>query len=233
MRSYYIVVLRVFYGWAAYKYKKDNLYDVNFFLKNIVKTKQQYTLPFVPSREDIEKLRVTLKTYKDILSYNTDSYTYKKIVLTYAIFELMITSGIRSQELRSLRKKDIDLENQTMWIRYGKGNTQRISLFGESACEILKEYFFINNFNDDDLIFPIKQGNILHYMIKRWARRAKIDKKIHIHSFRHYFITESERQGIPIEITANQVGHRDLNTTRHYTHLNLAFIKEKYKAIKI
>jgi site-specific recombinase XerD len=229
----YIVALRTFYAWIAYKYKKENLLDINFFLKTIVKTKQGNSIPFMPHPEEIEKLRKVLKTYKELQSGDKDSYSYKKTLLAYTIFELMITTGIRSHELRSLCYKDIDLENRIISVRCGKGGYQRESLFGNSAYEILKEYFAMNHFSSEDLIFPIRQGNILHYMIKRWAKRANINPKLHIHSFRHYFITESQRQGVPIEIVAAQVGHRNLNSTKHYSHFNIEFIRERFKTINI
>jgi site-specific recombinase XerD len=229
----YIVALRTFYTWAAYKQKKENLLDINFFLKNIIKTKKENSIPFVPHPEEISKLRITLKTYKELQSHDRTSYAYKKTLLAYTIFELMINTGIRSHELRSLCFKDIDLQNKTIAVRYGKGGQQRVSLFGKSALEILQEYFSMNNFSSEDKIFPIRQGNVLHYMVKRWAKKANINPKLHIHSFRHYFITESQRQGVPMEIVAEQVGHRNLNSTRHYSHFNIEFIKEKFKEINV
>jgi integrase/recombinase XerD len=231
--AHYIVGLRTFYSWAMYTYKKDNLFAINFLLRNIIKIKQEKNIPFVPNKEDINKLRDTLRAYKELQSYNKNSFSYKKTILAYAIFELLITTGMRSKELRSLRKKDIDLEGRTILIKFGKGGYQRISLFGNSAYDALQEYFAANNFYSDDSIFPIRQGNVLHYMIKRWARRAQINPRIHIHAFRHYFITESQRLGVPIEIVADQVGHQNLNTTRHYTHFTASFLKEKYEGINI
>lgn len=225
----YIVSLRSFYSWAMYVNKNDNLIAVNFLLKTIIKTKIERGIPFMPTREEVEKLRVTLKTYKELLSFNKNAYAYRKTLFAYTIIELLITTGMRSKELRSLRKKDLDLENRAILIKFGKGGYQRMSLFGDSALPLLKEYLEINNFSPDDFVFPVRQGNVLHYMIKRWAKRAQINSRMHIHAFRHYFITESQRQGVPVEIVADQVGHKNLNTTRHYTHFTLDFIREKYK----
>lgn len=229
----YISAFRKFYGWATYKHDRENLPRLNFYLNNMVKTPRGRIIPFMPTVEHIEKLRETLKAHKAIYSYDTKSRNYRKTMEAYAVIELLITSGMRSQEVRLLCREDIDLEKNIVIVRHPKGNRQRISLFGESARDILKEYFELNNFNPKDLIFQLKNGNGLHYVIKRWAERAGIDPRIHSHSFRHYFITQSQIKGIPVQIVAAQVGHNDLRITQHYSHFDTHFIQEKYGEVKI
>jgi integrase len=149
------------------------------------------------------------------------------------MIELFITAGLRSKELRGLRCQDVDIENKIILIKYGKGGYQRISLFGDSCVNILKEYFSVYNFAPDDIIFAMAQQNVINRTIKLWAAKAQINPHIHAHSFRHYFITESNRSGVPIEIIADQVGHRDLNSTRHYTHLDIEDVRAKYNNVTI
>lgn len=229
----YISTLRTFYKWAAYITKKENLLTVNFFLANIIKIKREFPIPYIPSREDIKSLRKTLYTYLELLSFDKTSPAYKKTVMACAIIELLITSGIRSGELRNLRYQDIDLENKTLFIKSGKGGYQRISLFGETAYKTLIEYFAINNFKPEDLLFPYKQPNVINYTIRRWAKRAQIKNRMHAHAFRHYFITESQKQGVRAEVVADQVGHKSINSTKYYTHFNIDFLREKYHDINI
>jgi len=231
--AHFVNVLRSFYEWASYRYPKKNLIAVYSFLRTIVKVKMERKIPFIPKQEEIKKLRYTLEEFKSFLSFDKTSPTYRKTLFTYTIFELLITSGMRSNELRNLRKCDIDLDNKILFIRCGKGDYQRLCMFGGTAVKLLTELLASKNYSENDLIFPIKQGNVLSYMIKRWAKRANIDPKIHIHSFRHYFITESQRQGVPMQIVADQVGHRSLNTTRLYTHFTGSFIQRAYAAINI
>lgn len=229
----YISTLRMYYKWLAYMTKKDNLIATNFFLTNIIKIKKESQTPYIPSVEEVKSLRRALATYIDLLSYDKSLVAYRKAIQAYTIIELLITSGMRSEELRNLRYKDMDLENKTAFICVGKGGHQRISLFGISAVEALKEYFALNNHLPDDLLFPFKQSNVLNYIIKRWCKRAKINDRIHCHSFRHYFITESQRQGIPAEIVATQVGHQSLQSTLHYTHFNIENLREKFNNVNI
>lgn len=232
--AHYLSSLRKFYSWLGYRYGQEKFADINFFLRSVLKLKQDHTIPFLPSLEDIEKLRKTLKLHRDFHSSYVKSQYYKEAVRACAVFELLITSGIRSNELRNLRREDIDLGNRIMIIKYGKGGFQRKSLFGDTAQEALKEYFESTNPNPQDYAFNrMKNGNCLHYLIKRWARRAGINPQIHAHSFRHYFITQSQLKGISAPVVANQVGHRNIQTTLHYTHFDANFIKKQYDEIKI
>jgi len=63
--------------------------------------------------------------------------------------------------------------------------------------------------------------------------RSQNDSRIHAHSFRHYFITESRKQGIPQEIVGDQVGHKNISTSRMYTHFDIDNLKDKYQSVNI
>lgn len=229
----YITVLRTFYKWAAYTKGTESILQVNFFLTNIVKIRKDTKMPYVPSREDVEKIRNTLKEYTTLMGYDRENYTYKKAIFAYAVIELLISTGMRSGEIRTIKMKDVNLEQRTVFIRMGKGSCQRVSLFGDSAVNVLKEYFLSRKFLPDDLIFPIRQSNSLNYLIKRWAIRSKTDGRLHTHSIRHFFITESRKRGVPQDVVASQVGHKSTATTNLYTHYDLDDIKVKYQGINI
>lgn len=239
--SNYIVVLRTYYKWAIYVTKgsifspdkKENLNTLLHYLLNIVKVKRQHNVPFVPTLEDVTRLRDVMKAYLQLNSFDKARPTYRKILMAYTMMELFITTGMRSNELRSLQLKDVDIPNKVLFIAKGKGGYQRHSIFGESAVELLKEYIEVFNFQPNDFLFPIKRANYINPIIKRWASRARISPKLHTHSFRHFFITESENRGVPLQIIAQQVGHQSLNSTKHYTHLNIQKVKERYGSVEI
>lgn len=229
----YVIALRTYYKWAYYFYKDEKIGKISFFLNNIVKITRDSKIPVVPTKEEIVKLRWILNQFLQLNSYNKDSRPYRDTLRAYAMIEIFVTAGLRSKELKSLQRKDIDLENKIIFVRKGKGDYQRFSIFGESAVQVLKEYFEIYKFLPDDIIFPMAQQNVINRTIKLWAAKARINPKIHAHSFRHYFITESEKNDVPLEVIADQVGHKDLNSTRHYIHLDIEHIQERYKRIRI
>ncbi|MDD4980275.1 MAG: tyrosine-type recombinase/integrase [Candidatus Omnitrophica bacterium] len=226
--SNYIAALRSYYKWATYTTKNETLTPLLHYLVNIVRIKKPHVVPFVPTLEEITRLRDTLRAYLELSSYDKMRATYKKILTAYTMIELLITTGMRSNELRNLQYKDVDLENKVIFISHGKGGHQRYSIFGDGAVNLFKEYFKIFEFQPNDYIFPIKHPKHINSIVKRWAARAKISTKLHTHSFRHFFITESENRGIPLQIIADQVGHFSLNSTKHYTHLNIQKVRNHY-----
>jgi len=231
--SNHVTALRSYFNWLADTTKTPDIVELSMFLERIIKVKREKIIVFVPTKNDIDLLRQTLDAHKRAAIIIQDPGPVKRILREIAFIELLITSGLRSNELRSLRYCDVDLEQSTIDIKKGKGGHQRVSLFGGPAAQALREYFAVEHFHDEQRIFPYTQGNILNVIIKRWAVRARISPRIHAHSFRHYFITEAQRQGIRLEDVAQQVGHVNLNTTRAYTHQNIAFLKDRFRNCKI
>lgn len=226
--SQYIVALRCYYKWAYYILRSKNLGEVSFFLENIVRLRRNQAVVAVPTREEVDKLRNVLNQFLQLNSWNKGSLQYRATLRAYVIIELLASSGIRSNELKNLERQDINLDERIMLIKKGKGGYQRESIFGKNALALLKEYFEIYNFAPSERIFS-PHDNFIYRIVRTWANKARINPKIHPHSFRHYFITESEKLNIPLQTTADQVGHRDLNTTRnHYRHLGTEYLRNAY-----
>lgn len=229
----YVISLRSFYNWMSYAVRTEELNQLSFFLNKIVKIKRERVVPEVPTITELDKLRNTLEAYKRASSFNKKMPLYKLTLRDCAIFEMLIATGLRSAELRNVRMCDVDLDNSTVFVEKGKGGAQRVSIFSEHTKAVLKEYIEYNSFESSERIFIVRNGNMLNYIIKRWAKRASINQKIHAHSFRHFHITEAQRQGVPMQVVADQVGHVSLNTTRNYTHLDLNHRRDQYKDCNI
>lgn len=224
----YINALRCYYKFAYYFCKIESLGQLDSFLNNIVKTKKNHSIAAIPEREEVSRLRLVLSQQLELNSWNKHSFQYKNTLRDFVMIELLITSGMRASELNNLECKDIDLEKKTIFIKKGKGGYPRMSIFGESVLSLLKEYLEIYKFAPNDKLFS-RHGNFIWRVVRDWAAKAQIHKRIHPHSFRHYFITESQRQGIPVTSVATQVGHRALNTTLGYTHWDINSLVEQFK----
>ena len=59
-------------------------------------------------------------------------------------------------------------------------------------------------------------------------KRMPVLLNIHLHMFRHTFITRCIQSGIPAETTAKIVGHADIRMTHYYTHIEDEFMKKEY-----
>lgn len=228
--SSYIGAMRSFYNWVADRNDDENLRKMAFFLTKIVRMTREHTIKEVPTPQEVDRLRKTIHAYRNALSFNKSSKKYGIVLRDAALIELMIAIGPRSTEIRNVSPRDIDVKERTVLVRKGKGSRQRHSIFSDLTKDTLVEYIRYKKFSPDDLIFKMT-GSMLNILVNKWSRHASINDRITSHSFRHYHVTESQRNGVPVQAVADQVGHVNLNTTRRYTHLDVGFRREHYEKI--
>jgi len=56
-------------------------------------------------------------------------------------------------------------------------------------------------------------------MIKRYAKRAGIEKEIHPHTLRHTFGTDLYRETKNLRMVQKSLGHSHISTAEIYTHI--------------
>ena len=145
-----------------------------------------------------------------------------------AIFELMYATGIRCSELVNIKLCDIDLDNKTIRI-IGKGNKERIVLFGNKAKDRLTIY--INNERQpnqqpDAHLFLNQWGTVLtsrsiQRIIVMFRQFLKVERAITPHKIRHSFATHLLSQGVDLRIIQELLGHKTVASTERYTHVSI------------
>ena len=151
----------------------------------------------------------------------------------FAILLLMLSTGIRRNELCSLNRDDLKVEGKKVWLYvWGKGGRQRrIPVKDLELLECLKEFVALTNPRNipDKPLFvsESKQGGLgirrvtwkmVRWLVEKYARQAKIPKKIHPHSLRHTFITHALRKSGDLPAVQKLAGHSDIKTTQIYLH---------------
>jgi len=66
-------------------------------------------------------------------------------------------------------------------------------------------------------------------MIKRYAVKAKLAKKISPHTIRHSFATHLLAGGADLRTVQTLLGHADISATEIYTHIQSKHIIEVHK----
>lgn len=181
-----------------------------------------------------------LKVPRKIAEYFTeqDLEEAKKYLITYfsrkmtplkirVILDFLYYSGVRLNELLTLKRKDIDLKNNTAKV-WGKGDKERIICYSEKVKKELEQYFNSEN-EENENAFNLTIGK-LHYLIKMINKYT--GKSIHCHSFRHGFARNLlYNRGMDINTVSKLLGHSSIQTTMIYINPDEKTIKDNYKKL--
>ncbi|MQG21675.1 MAG: tyrosine recombinase [SAR202 cluster bacterium] len=154
-----------------------------------------------------------------------------------AIIELFYSSGIRVSELAALKLDEIDLGVNELRV-WGKGQKQRIALFGERCNESLGLYLdsgriaLLKEQKYDSIFLNAKGKPItprgIQYIMAQYALRIGLPN-IHPHTLRHSFATHLLDGGADLRVVQELLGHTRLTSTEIYTHVTQAQTKVVYK----
>ncbi|MEK9161083.1 MAG: site-specific tyrosine recombinase/integron integrase [Patescibacteria group bacterium] len=164
--------------------------------------------------------------------------TDEKSLRDRAILELLFSTGLRVSELCSLNS-DIDLTRDELSVR-GKGDKVRVVFISPSAKEAVRDYLKHRKDMEEALFVNIPSvGKAKHpsrltpraiqLLIKKYAAKAGITKKVTPHVLRHSFATDLLSNGADIRSVQALLGHASINTTQIYTHVTDAHLREVHK----
>ena len=149
-----------------------------------------------------------------------------------ALLELMYAAGVRASEVVGVNLSDIDFAETTILVR-GKGNKQRLTLFGSTCKTALLDYMSGERVPHTigEPLFTNKDGKPLstrtvQNVVKRWALRAGLSPEVSPHTLRHSFATHLLDNGIDLKSVQQLLGHESLATTQIYTHISIERLKK-------
>ncbi len=150
-------------------------------------------------------------------------------------FELLACLGLRKFEALGLKVSDFDFEENILRITHGKGNKSRLVPVPEALGSRLRIWVEERGVKPTDWVFQSRNGTRIGYStlrdeLKKRAKLLGIKKRVHMHLFRHCFITELIKAESPVLKVARIVGHASLNTTMRYTHLVVDDLKDTIEA---
>ena len=183
------------------------------------------------------------KKLPDVLSVSEIELILKNLDLSHpqghrnrAIIETLYGSGLRVSEIVNLNLSNLFFKESLIQVT-GKGNKQRLVPMGSISKKYLEIYIKqVRNFQkidnkDQDLVFLNRNGKqltrqMIFTLVQTLASKAKIDKKIGPHTFRHSFATHLLENGADLKTIQILLGHESITTTEIYTHLDTQHLKQ-------
>jgi integrase/recombinase XerD len=135
-------------------------------------------------------------------------------------FIICLYCGLRFCDVKDLTYRNIDYSNKLLKFEQNKTkghsaasgviiplNDSLLSFIGEAP----------EDGNLDALLFPLPSYEMCLKALKRWVKRAGINKHISWHCARHSFAVELLNNGANIKTVASLLGHSGLRHTEKYT----------------
>lgn len=158
------------------------------------------------------------------------------VVRDRAILEVMYAAGLRATEAAALRMEDFNIEYAYLRCR-GKGSKERVVPVGKPACEGVEQFLSgprdrLLKGKEQDVLFVSVRGRPLSRqtvwrIVKKYAIKAGISRKIYPHIMRHTFASHLLEGGANLRAVQEMLGHADISTTQIYTHVD----RKRLKAI--
>jgi integrase/recombinase XerD len=180
-------------------------------------------LPEVHRKEDVDALLSSMKT---------DSASG---IRNRALYELIYSAGLRISEAVHLNTGDIFLSKNMARVT-GKGNKERLVVFGPDALYWIKRYLKearpeLQGIRKSKALFLGRSGKRLSRKgiwknYKPIALNAGLSTKLH--TMRHTFATELLAGGADLRSVQELLGHAEISTTQIYTHIDPSQLKDSH-----
>lgn len=190
--------LNTFYNYCV---NQGLLYKNPVLKMESIKQKRKIKQPF--TNEEIIYLRENIHNLRD-----------------KAIFELLLSSGMRIGELVALDYKDLNMSDCSV-IVWGKGNKEREVYFNDLAKVSIQRYLESRDDVNPALFVTLKKPSTrlsstgVRIMLRNLGKRAGVNK-VHPHRFRRHMATTLLNKGVQIEQIQQLLGHAEIETTKMY-----------------
>jgi integrase/recombinase XerC len=200
-------------------------------LHALARPKREKRLPDVLSQAQVEQLiaQAAIGTSPALALRDT------------ALIELLYGAGLRIAEVVAITLADLQLGRGEVKVT-GKGNKQRVALFGAPCIRALESYLSSGRpalaalaTSSTSALFLNRNGGALgergaRARLDDVARAAGLPEAFHPHTLRHSFATHLLDGGADLRVVQELLGHESLGTTQVYTHVSTTRLRGLYKS---
>lgn len=183
---------------------------------------EHFEIKQVRENERIPELYTDAEIKKLLKKPNLKTCTFAEY-RTWVIINFFIATGVRSRSLRNIKIKDLDFDNDLIYVRETKNRKLLVIPMGKAIKKILLEYLKIRGGNKEDYLFCNLDGelltkNALNNIVSKYNKKRGVNKT-GIHLFRHYFAKNYIQNGGNALKLQKILGHSTLKETQRYVDL--------------
>ncbi len=218
-----INAIKNFYRYLSLNQKRLNLPEVYAFdITEEIKNEH--------IQKRMDKPTLTIAQAKQLILSTKENRKYIWHYRDHAIIYLMITTGLRSVEIRRARKKDLSVvNNQLILYVQGKGRTSSDEFvkISKGVKEAINDYLNKRKDKNPYLFISHSKHTEILYLSRtffiRMFRRVLKDADLHEthitpHALRHTAATFNLLRGATLDDTKRFMRHKDLSSTLIYAH---------------
>ncbi len=204
---------------------------------DIILAKIPKRLPSFVRENEMERLLDSKNTLPQIEAVGASDFNREfKQAREHIILLMLYSTGIRQEELRTLKDADINFSLREIKV-LGKRLKERVIPIADALLDEIRAWKEIrdNKFKDLPVNPPFIPGNggeaiskaSLYNIVKAGLSTTSSAKKSP-HVLRHTFATAMLNSGSNLDSVKEFLGHSSISTTQIYTHLSFAELKQNY-----
>lgn len=156
----------------------------------------------------------------------------------WVITNFLFATGVRQRSLNNIKIKDLDLENNLVYVNVTKNRKPLIVPINQTLSNILKEYLrYRQSDNSEDTLFCNVYGKPLvkstgYHMLYEYNKKRGVDTT-GIHRYRHTFAKQWILNGGNVVSLSKLLGHSSLSITQNYINLLVSDVAKQVDEISI
>ncbi|MCI0394779.1 MAG: site-specific integrase [Chloroflexi bacterium] len=165
-----------------------------------------------------------VKYYNDLpLPAENDRYNRRLSLLRdRAVVAVLYSTAARLSEVIALNRSNVDHGRARYAAITGKGNRSRTIHLRDYARQAIRAYL-VERGDSNPALFVAHSRNArnarlsataAHNVVKKAVRALHLHESLSAHDFRHFRATQLLREGMPLEVVQEFLGHVDISTTR-------------------
>lgn len=217
-------------GGLSASYLNKHHHALSLFFDYLIFSDVQLVKPIIPVFKKVSYTPtvLTTKEMESLFNTCTNKLLGKR---DKALLALYYGLGLRKKEGIQLKVEDVDFQKEEVFIAQSKTHRQRRVPMSEHVKNILEEYLFnvreklVPSDKSVDAFLVTERGNKLSnetpvLILRKLIKEAKITTPASLHSLRHSIATHLLQSGMKLESIALFLGHKSLDSTQIYTHIN-------------